>query len=167
MFFNGFKGFKIYFGNRKWNYPNRKWNYFSHFHAFDQKTYFTKCFLFDPRNSKLVFKTGNGIISPTSRPPMKKGFLQHIFHLFQAFQNWFSKQETELSWNYFSDFQASDEKSSFTTYFSFVPGVSKLFFKNGNRIIKTGNGIIFPTSRPLIIRFTLQNVFHLFQRVHN
>ena len=60
---------------RKWNYPNRIWNYFSTFQASDQKTYFTKCFSFVPRDSKLIFKTGNGIIqtgngiiSHTSRP---------------------------------------------------------------------------------------------------
>ena len=55
------KGFKMDFPNRKWNYPNRKWNYFSHFHASDQKTSFAKYFSFDPRSSKLIFKTGNGI----------------------------------------------------------------------------------------------------------
>ena len=47
---------------RKWNYPNRRWNYFSNFEASDQKTPFTKCFTFDPKGSKLIFKTGNGII---------------------------------------------------------------------------------------------------------
>ena len=67
------QGFKICFQNRKWNYPNRKWkylnrkwNYFTYFQASDKKTSFTKCFLFLPRSSKLIFKTGNGIISPTS-----------------------------------------------------------------------------------------------------
>ena len=66
---------------RKWNYPNRKWNYFSNFQASDQKTPFTKCFTFDPRGSKLIFKTGNGIIqtgngiiSPTSWPLIKNFF---------------------------------------------------------------------------------------------
>ena len=73
------KGFKIDFQNRKWNYPNRKWNYFSHLQASDQKTYFTTCFSFLPRDSKLILKTGNGImqtgnriISPTSRPLIKE-----------------------------------------------------------------------------------------------
>ena len=61
MFFICSKGFKIDFQNRKWNYPNRKWNYFSHFQASYQKTSFTKCFSFDPRVSKLIFKIGNGI----------------------------------------------------------------------------------------------------------
>ena len=85
MFLICSKGFKINFQNRKWNYPNRKWNYFSHFQASDEKTYFTKCFSFDPTGPKLIFKTGNGIIQkgngiiqtgngiifPTSRPPIK------------------------------------------------------------------------------------------------
>ena len=67
MFFICSKGFKI-------NLQNRKWNYFSHFPASDEKSYFTKCFSFDPRGSKSIFKTWNGIIqtgnriiSPTSR----------------------------------------------------------------------------------------------------
>ena len=86
--------FKINFGNRKWNHPNRKWNYFSHFQASDQKTFFIKCFSFEPRGLKLIFKTGNGIIqtgngiiSPTSRPLIKELLLQNIFHLFQQAQN--------------------------------------------------------------------------------
>ena len=55
-------------------------------------------------SSKLVFKTGNGIIqtgngiiSPTSRPLIKKLLLQHLLHINQGVQNWFSKQEMELS----------------------------------------------------------------------
>ena len=107
-----FHGFKKKFQNRKSNYPNRKWNmfshfkatnqktslqkgcYFSHFEASDQKTSFTKCFSFDPRVSKLIFKTGNGIIqtgngiiSPTSMPLIKKLLLQNLPHLFQGVQN--------------------------------------------------------------------------------
>ena len=103
MFYISSKRFKIDFQNRKWNYPNRKWNYFSHFQASDEKTSFTKCFSFDPRGPKLIFKTGNGIIqtgngfiSPTSRPLMKKLLLQNVSHLIQRVQNWFSKQEMEL-----------------------------------------------------------------------
>ena len=87
MFLICSKGLKIDFQNRKWNYPNRKWNYFSHFQASDQKTCFTKCFLFVPRVSKLIFKTGNGIIqtgneiiSPTSRPKIKKHILRNVSH---------------------------------------------------------------------------------------
>ena len=53
-------------------------------------------------------------------------------------------------WNYFSYFQASDKKIPFTKCFTFDPRGSKLFFKTGNGIIQTGNGIISPTSRPLI-----------------
>ena len=70
----------------------------------DQKTSFTKCFSFVPRCSRLIFKTGNGIIqtgngimSPISRPLIKKLLLQHVFHLFQGVQNWFCKQGMELS----------------------------------------------------------------------
>ena len=60
----------------------------------DQKTSFTKHLSFDPRGSKLIFKTGNGIIqtgngiiSPTSRPLIKKLILQNVSHLFQGIQN--------------------------------------------------------------------------------
>ena len=104
------KEFIIDFQNRKWNYPkrkwnylNRKWNYFTHFQISDQKTYFTKCISFSPRSSKLICKTGNaiiqtgnGIISPTSRPLVKKFLLQHILHINQGVQNWFAKQGMEL-----------------------------------------------------------------------
>ena len=83
------KWFIIDFQNRNWNYPNRKWNYFSHCQASDQKTSFIKCLLFVPSGSKLIFKTGNGIIqtgngiiSPTSRPLIKKLLLQDVSLLF-------------------------------------------------------------------------------------
>ena len=62
MFLICSKGLKIDFQNREWNYANRKWNYFSHFQASDQKTSFTKYLSFDPMGSKLIYKTGNGII---------------------------------------------------------------------------------------------------------
>ena len=103
MFLICSKGIKFDFQNRKWNDPNRKWNYFSHFQTSDKKTSFTKCFLFDLRGSKLIFKTGNGIIqtgnginSPTSRPLIQKLFLHNVSHLIQGVQNLFSKQEMEL-----------------------------------------------------------------------
>ena len=110
-------------------------NYFSHFQASDQKASFTYCFSFNQTGSKLIFKTGNGIIltgniiiSPTSRPPIKKLLLQHIFYLFQSFQNWFQNRKRNYpnrKWNYFSHFQASDQKTYFTKCFSFVPRGSK------------------------------------------
>ena len=56
-------------------------------------------------------------------------------------------------WNYFSTFQASDQKSSFSTSFSYDPSGSKLIFKTENGIIQTGKGIISPTSWPLIKNF--------------
>ena len=62
MFLNFINKFKAAFKNRKWNNPKRKWNNFSYFLTSDQKTSFTKCFSFLPRSSKLIFKTGNGII---------------------------------------------------------------------------------------------------------
>ena len=88
------KEFKINFQNRKWNYSNRKWNYFFHFQASDQITSFTTAFPYLQRNSKLIFKTGNGIIqtgngiiSLTSKPLIKKLLLQNVSHLIQGVQN--------------------------------------------------------------------------------
>ena len=56
-------------------------------------------------------------------------------------------------WNYFSNFQASDRKTSFSTSFSYDPKGSKSIFKTGYGIIQTGNGIISPNSWPLIKNF--------------
>ena len=103
----------------------RKSNYFSHFLASDQKTSSTAYSPYLPRNSILIVKTGNGIIqtgngiiSPTSRPLIKKLLLQHLLHINQGFQNWFSKQEMELS---------KQEMEIFLT----LPGLwSKHFFFN-------------------------------------
>ena len=53
-------------------------------------------------------------------------------------------------WNYLSHFEASDQKTSFTKCFSFIPRSSKLIFKIGYGILQTGNGIIYPISMSLI-----------------
>ena len=70
----------------------------------DQKTSFTKCFSFLLRNARWIFKTGygtiqsgNGIISPTSRPLIKKLLLQKASHFHKGIQNRFKRQEIELS----------------------------------------------------------------------
>ena len=44
-----------------------------------------------------IIKTGNGIISPTSRPLIKKLILPNVSYFLQGVHNWFSKQEMELS----------------------------------------------------------------------
>ena len=44
-----------------------------------------------------IIQTGNGLISPTSRPLIKKLLLQKNSHLFEGVQNKFSKREMELS----------------------------------------------------------------------
>ena len=88
------KEFKIDFQNRKWNYSNRKRNFFCHFQASDQKTSVTTLSPYLPRNSKWILKTGNGIIqirngiiSPTSKPLIKKLLLQNVSNLYQKVQN--------------------------------------------------------------------------------
>ena len=67
---------KTSYRNRKWNHLNRKWNYFSYFQTSDQKTSFKKDFPSLPRTPKPFLETenqtGNGIISPISRPRIKK-----------------------------------------------------------------------------------------------
>ena len=86
------------------------WPTFSYFDFYcylqtsDQKTSLTKRLSFDPRGSKLILKTGNGIIqtgngiiSPTSRPLIKKLLLLNVSHLTQGVQNSFLKQDMELS----------------------------------------------------------------------
>ena len=67
------------------------------------------------------------------------------------FLNYTKEFEIEFqNMNYLSHFQASDQKISFTKCFSFSPRSSKLIFITGNGIIQTGNGIIYPISRPLM-----------------
>ena len=130
--------FKIDFQNRKRNYLNRKRNYLSHFRASDQKTSFKRCFTFFPRSLRLIFKTGNGIISPTFRPMIKKLLLQEFSHFHQGVQNWFSKQETELSRQngiIYPTSRPSDQKTSYTRCFTFLPRSLRLFFKTENEII--------------------------------
>merc|ERR1712105_81613 len=151
MFLISSKGFKIDFQNRKRNFANRKWNYFSHFQTSDQKTSFTKCFSFVPRVSKSIFKTGNriiqtgnGIISPTSRPLIKNLFYKMFLICSKGFKIDFQNRKWNYpnrKWNYIFHFQASDQKTYFTTCFSFVPWDSKLIFKTGKGIFQTGNGV--------------------------
>ena len=44
------------------------------------------------QTGKGILQTGNGIIFPISRPPIKKLLLQNVSHLYQGFL----KQEMEL-----------------------------------------------------------------------
>ena len=74
------------------------------FFPFEKKTFFRKCFSLVSRGSKSIFKTGNriiqtgnGIISPTSRPLIKKLLLLDVSCLIQGVQNKSLKQEVELS----------------------------------------------------------------------
>ena len=100
-----------------------------------------------------------------------KNFFYKMFLIFTKefridFQNrkW---NDPNRKWNYLSYIQASDQKTSFTKCFSFKPRSSKLIFINGNGIIWTGNGIIFPNLRPLMKKFLLQKVSHSYQGVQN
>ena len=90
-----------------------------------------------------------------------------MFHIFsQELEIDIQKREWNYlnrKWNYLSHFQADDQKTTFTKCFSFTP--RSLIFETGNRIIQTGNGIIYPISRPLIKKLLLQSVSNLFQGV--
>ena len=48
-----------------------------------------------------------------------------------------------MKWNYFFFLQTSYQKTPFTKYFSFNPKSPKPVLETGNRIIETGNGIVF------------------------
>ena len=100
----------------------------------------------------MIFKTGNAIISPTSRSLIKTSFTTVSPYLPRN-KEIFSKQETESSkeeMEFFSRFQISDQKISFITFSPYLPRNSKMIFK-------TGNGIISPTSSSLI-----KNFFYIF-----
>ena len=130
-----------------------------------------------------TIETGNGIISPTSWPLIKKPSYYNIFSIStKEFKIDFQDRKWNYSnrkWNYFSYFQTciqnffftkwkySNKKWNYSSFFAFVPTGSKLIFKSESRIIKTGNGIIFPTSRPPIKNLLLQNASHLFPWVKN
>ena len=49
------------------------------------------------QNRNEIIKTGDGIISPTSGPLIKKLLLQNVSHFHQGVQNWFLRQEMKLS----------------------------------------------------------------------
>ena len=79
-------------------------------------------------------------------------FSQVPFHLEDQINTELNQQITiwgcaNRKWNYFSHFQASAEKTSFTKCFSFYPRVSKLSCNTGNEILQT---IISSNYRPLI-----------------
>ena len=118
----------------------------------------------------------SGIIpmKPPSHPPAAIFFNitdDHIrLHLGISTKNFFyniSTKELKIGfqnrkWNYFSHFQVSDQKTSFITSSPRLPRNSKFVFKTKNGIIQTGNGIISPTSRPLITK-----LLHINQGVKN
>ena len=134
----------------------------------DEKAYFTTSSPFLPRIMNKIFKTGNGIIqtgngiiSPTSRPQIKKIF----YNIFSRFTKEFKIDFQNRKQNYFSYFQASDQKISFTISSPHLLRSSKLIFKTGNGIIQIG--FISPASRPLIKTICLQYLLHIYQGVKN
>ena len=122
-------------GKRKLNYSNREWNSFSYFQVSDQKTSFTKFYSFSPRSSKLIFKTGNGIIqtgneiiSLASTPLINKLLLQIFLNFTKESKIDFQNRKYNYlnrKWNYIS---CSDQKISFSKIFSFSPRSPKFIF---------------------------------------
>ena len=53
-----------------------------------------------------------------------------------------------------------DQKTSFSKYFTINMKSPNPILETGNRIIGTGNGIIFHTCRLLIKKLLSQNIFH-------
>ena len=110
-------------------------------------------------------KQENGVISPTSRPQMKKFFYNILFICSKVFKSDFQNRKWNYpnrKWNYFSHLI---KKKFFTKCCSFVPRGSKLISTTGNGMIQTGNGIISPISGPLMKKLLLQNVSHLIKGV--
>ena len=123
---------KTGFNTRKWNYPNRKWNDFSDFLSSNQKTSFTKFFLLLLTSLKQVLKkgnriiqTGNGIISPTSWPPIKKLLLFLLFPDFRL-KNFFYKMF--LSFNNDTKNGFENRKWNYCSYFNLHNVVNCVFF---------------------------------------
>ena len=86
-----------------------------------------------------IIQTGNRIISPTSRPLIKKSLLQHLLHINQGFKIGFQNRK----WNYFTTSGPLIKKLLLQLLNNMNQRSSKLVYK-------TGNGIISPTSWPLI-----------------
>ena len=95
-----------------------------------------------------IIQTGNEIISPTSRPKIKKLILRNVSHLIQGG----------------SKFDFENRKPIYPKQQSFLIDIFQLYLcpslatinttmiqqvKTGNGIIQTDNLIISPTSRPL------------------
>ena len=102
------------------------------------KNFFYKMFTFFQRSLRLIFKTGNGIISPTFRPMIKKLLLQKFSHFQQGVQIDFQNRKRNYlnrKRNYLSYFRASDQKTSFTRCFTFFQRSLRLIFKTGKGII--------------------------------
>ena len=152
------------------------WNYFSYLQTSYQKNPFTKYFPFNPKSPKNIktenrfIQTGNGIIFPTYRLPIKKLISQNNFHSTWKVHNKWWKKEIELFKQEMELFFLHTDrwsKTFFLKYFLFNPNNPNPILETGNRIIGTGNGIIFHTCRLLIKKLLPQNIFHSTRGVQN
>ena len=82
-----------------------------------------------------IIQTGNGIIYHFFSHWMKKLILQKFHHLVQGlvFRNR-KRNDLTRKWNYFSPFQLSDQKTSFTKVTPFGSLIPKWFAETGNGI---------------------------------
>ena len=102
-------------------------------------------------------------------PHLTSGHLikKHPLLINQGVQNWFLKQEMELTkqeMELFFHFRACHQKSSFTRCFTFFERSLKSIYITGKKIVWTWNQIISLTSWPRIKNF-FHKIFHFHQGV--
>merc|ERR1712105_526707 len=94
------RGFKIEFQDRKRNDPNRKLKYFSYISLWPKNFFYKRFFICSKRfkkNFKIgngIIQTGNGIISPTSRPLIEQ---QNIYKILLCSVTVGKSSRTELA----------------------------------------------------------------------
>ena len=88
-------------------------------------------------------QTGNGIISPTSVPPIKIFFNKMFLTFTNDFQTSFENRKRihpNKKWNYFSYLLTSNQKPLLQNVSNFSQRFQNQFLM-GNGFIQTGNGI--------------------------
>ena len=114
-----------------------------------------------------IIQTGNGIISPTFRPLIRKLLLKHLLHINKGVRILFSKWEMEIfkqEMELFLTLPGLWSNNFFYNIISILTKEFEIYFQNRKC---TGNRIISPTFRPLIKKLLLHNVSHLVQGLQN
>ena len=121
----------------------------------------------------MIFKTGNGIfqtwnriISPTSRPLIKKLLLQDVSHFFKGVWDWYSKQEMELfkqEMELFLPLSGPWSKNYFYKNFLISTKEFKIDFQNRKQNYLNKMELFIPLPGPLIKKLLIQDVSHFYQ----